>query len=180
MKSKIPDYAFLFLISGSIIFFDQLTKWLVRVNLAPEEIWAPWAWLLPYARIVNWHNTGIALGLFQNKNILIIILAFLVSIGIIYYFPKVPRVDLFLRIALAMQLGGAIGNMIDRVYQGHVTDFISLGPFPVFNVADSSISIGVVVLLVGVYIMDTKKKKPEQTSEPDQDDGTGKPVEKTE
>jgi signal peptidase II len=168
LKKKIPDYVFLFLISGSIIFFDQLSKWLVRENLAPEEIWSPWHWLLPYARIVNWHNTGIALGLFQNKNILFIILAFLVSMGIIYYFPKVPRVDVFLRVALAMQLGGAVGNMVDRIHQGFVTDFISVGAFPVFNVADSSISVGVVVLLLGVYIMDAKQKKMKHPANPDQ------------
>jgi signal peptidase II len=179
LKKKIPDYAFLLLISGSIIFFDQLSKWLVREKLAPEEVWAPWHWLLPYARIVNWHNTGIALGLFQNKNVLFIILAFLVSMGIIYYFPKVPRVDVFLRVALAMQLGGAVGNMIDRIHQGFVTDFISVSVFPVFNVADSSISVGVVVLLLGVYIMDTKQKKMKQSPDPDQPGEPEKTAEKT-
>lgn len=171
MNKKIFDYAFLLLISGSIIFFDQLTKWMVRDNLASEEIWAPWPWLVPYARIVNWHNTGIAFGMFQNGNTVFIILAFLVSLGILYYFPKVPRVDVFLRVALALQLGGALGNMIDRIHQGYVTDFVSVGTFPVWNVADASISTGVVVLLAGLWIMDNKKKKidPKTTSEPSGD-----------
>ena len=180
MKKKIPDYAFLLFISGSIIILDQLTKWMVRDNLASEEVWTPWPWLMPYARIVNWHNTGIAFGMFQNMNTVFIILAMLVSIGIVYYFPKVPRMDVFLRVALAMQLGGAVGNMIDRIHQGFVTDFISLGSFAVFNVADASISVGVVVLLVGMYIMDLKQKKLKQSPDPDQAGEPEQATEKTE
>jgi signal peptidase II len=180
LNKKISDYAFLLFISGSIILFDQLTKWMVRANLASEEIWAPWPWLIPYARIVNWHNTGIAFGMFQNMNTVFIILAMLVSIGIVYYFPKVARLDVFLRVALAMQLGGAVGNMIDRIHQGFVTDFISLGSFAVFNVADASISVGVVVLLVGVYIMDSKQKKMKQPPDPDQAGEPEQATEKTE
>lgn len=162
MSKKISDYAYLLSIAVSIVLFDQFTKWLVLQNLASEEVWSPWSWLMPYARIVNWHNTGIAFGLFQNGNTLFIILAILVSIGILYYFPKVSHEEGFLRFAMALQLGGAVGNMIDRIRQGYVTDFVSLGTFPVFNVADSSISIGVVVLLVGVWYMDMKNKKTQK------------------
>jgi signal peptidase II len=59
-----------------------------------------------------------------------------------------------LRIALAMQMGGALGNLIDRLTQGYVTDFVSLGRFAVFNVADASISVGVAVLVIGVWLKD--------------------------
>ena len=57
-----------------------------------------------------------------------------------------------------MQLGGAVGNLIDRLTIGHVTDFISVGSFPVFNVADSSITIGVVILLLSMIISEHKQK----------------------
>jgi signal peptidase II len=67
------------------------------------------------------------------------IVALAVSAAIIYYFPRVPENQAAVRVALALQLGGAVGNLIDRVLLGTVTDFISLGAFPVFNVADASI-----------------------------------------
>jgi len=172
LKTKISDYAYLLSIAVSIVIFDQITKWLVRQNLAFEEAWAPWNWLLPYARIVNWHNTGIAFGMFQNGNTVFIILSILISIGILYYYPKVAHEEGFLRFAMGLQLGGAVGNLIDRIRQGYVTDFVSLGIFPVFNVADSSISIGVAILLVGVWIMDMRNKKIQQ---PAPEDGTGDP-----
>lgn len=162
MNKKIADYAYLLTISGSIVLVDQLTKWLVRRNLAFEEVWAPWDWLLPYARFVNWQNTGIAFGMFQNANTVLIILAIVVSLGILYFFPRVSREEKYLRFALGLQLGGAVGNLIDRIHQGYVTDFVSLGIFPVFNVADSCISIGVVVLVVGAWLLDVKKKKAQQ------------------
>ncbi|HEY9525542.1 MAG TPA: signal peptidase II, partial [Anaerolineales bacterium] len=62
-------------------------------------------------------------------------------------------------LAMSMQLGGAIGNLVDRLTIGHVTDFISVGTFPVFNIADSSISVGCVVLLLGVWWQERNSKK---------------------
>jgi signal peptidase II len=64
-----------------------------------------------------------------------------------------------------MQLGGAIGNLTDRLAIGHVTDFISIGTFPVFNVADASISVGAVVLLLGIWVMERNEKKKKDSAE---------------
>jgi signal peptidase II len=162
---RFVDYALLFSIAGIVILLDQWTKWLVRANLAIQETWVPWDWLVPYARIVHWKNTGVVFGLFQNIGDVILVLSALVSIVIIYYFPKVPKQEIYLRIALSLQLGGAVGNLIDRISRGYVTDFISVGKFAVFNVADSSISIGVVVLLVGAWITERRQKGQRQNSE---------------
>ncbi len=159
MNKSFRDYAPLLTIAGIIIIADQITKYLVRINIPMGGIWAPWLWLAPYARIVHWENTGAAFGMFQNFNIVFTILAILVSIAIFYYFPRVPREEWPLRLAMGMQLGGAIGNLIDRLTQGYVTDFVSLGNFAVFNIADASISIGVVVLILGVWVMDQSQKK---------------------
>jgi signal peptidase II len=60
---------------------------------------------------------------------------------------------------MSMQLGGAIGNLTDRLTIGHVTDFISVGTFPVFNIADASISVGAAVLFVGIWMMERAEKK---------------------
>ena len=158
MKNLTKSYLFLFIVSGIIIAFDQYTKSLVRANLGIGESWSPWEWLSPYARIVHWWNTGVAFGMLQGMNVVFSVLAALVSLAIIYYFPKVSANDLLLRIAMSMQLGGAVGNLIDRVTIGHVTDFVSVGSFAVFNVADASISVGVAVLLLGVYLQEQRQK----------------------
>lgn len=158
MKRKFIDYLFLFGIAGLIIAADQWTKWMVRTNLASGETWAPWTWIEPYARFVHWHNTGAAFGMFQGMNTVFMILAIIVSGVIIFYFPQVPREDFYLRLPMAMQLGGAVGNLIDRFRDGYVTDFVSVGTFAVFNVADASISVGVAVLFLGLLWRDHQEK----------------------
>jgi signal peptidase II len=145
-------------VAGVIIIADQLTKALVRANLDFSEMWAPWPWLMPFARIVNWRNTGAAFGMFQELGGVFTVLAILVALAILYYYPQVPRQDWVLRLAMSMQLGGAIGNLIDRLTQGYVTDFISVGNFAVFNIADASISTGVAVLLAGMWVKERQER----------------------
>lgn len=155
---RIQSYIFLIGTAGLIVALDQWTKQIVRANLAFQEIWSPFEWLAPYARIVHWRNTGAAFGLFQDGNLIFTILAFIVSGLILLYFPHIPHGEWLIRLAIAMQLGGAVGNLIDRLTQGHVTDFISVGSFAVFNVADASISVGVVILLLGVWLAERAEK----------------------
>jgi len=160
LKKYLKDYLVLFIMSGLIVGIDQLTKALVRQKIPLGGIWMPLEWLRPYARIVNWYNKGAAFGIFQNGSLIFASLAVIVILLIIYYFPQVPSIDWTFRIAMAMQLAGAAGNLIDRVlFSGKVTDFISIGSFAVFNVADASITVGVVVLLLGAWIKERKPKK---------------------
>jgi signal peptidase II len=167
LKNHFRDYLFLFVLSGIIVALDQWTKNIIRTQLDFGQTWVPWDWLTPYARIVYWHNSGAAFGMGQNLSLFITILAIFVSVAIIVYFPQIPKSDWPLRIALSMQLGGAVGNLIDRLTIGFVTDFISVGTFPVFNIADSSISVGVAVLIVGMWIMERKRKSnSEERAEP--------------
>ena len=71
-------------------------------------------------------------------------------------FPTISESDFFFRLALSLQMAGAAGNLFDRLTFGYVTDFISVGRFPVFNIADSCITMGVVVLLLGMWIEERK------------------------
>ena len=153
MKRLLRSYGLLIGLAGIVVALDQWTKWLVRTNLPFEATWLPagLAWLSPYARIVHWNNSGAAFGSFQNGNAVIMVLGLIVIAAILYYYPKVDPGDWTLRLAMALQLGGAAGNLIDRFRMSRVTDFISVGNFPVFNVADSAITVGVLVLLVGVW-----------------------------
>jgi signal peptidase II len=162
LSRKIRDYAFLCGVAGAIIALDQWTKWIVRANLPFQSTWLPeWlGWLSPYARIVHWQNSGAAFGSFQGGNAVFTVLAVLVIAAILYYYPRVDPQDWTLRLAMGLQLGGAAGNLIDRLKMGRVTDFISVGSFPVFNVADSAITVGVAVLLLGVWLRERAAKRP--------------------
>ena len=161
MNRYLRDYAVLLGLAGAIVLADQWTKWLVRTNIPFQATWLPdWlSWLSPYARIVHWNNSGAAFGSFQNGNTVFTALAIIVIGAILYYYPRVEMSDWTLRLALSLQLGGAAGNLVDRLAMQKVTDFISIGNFPVFNIADSSISVGVVVLLLGVWLRERAEKK---------------------
>jgi signal peptidase II len=166
LKKLIVNYTFLFLIAGIIVFFDQLTKEWVRLNLQLGEIYRPDLWISQYIRIVHWKNTGAAFGMFQDMNPVFMVLSILVSGVILYYFPQIPAHDWLVRLSMSMLLGGAIGNLIDRFMEGHVTDFISVGKFPVLNIADASISVGVAVLFIGMWLQErTKKANPPAEAE---------------
>jgi signal peptidase II len=157
------DYAVLFGVAGVLVALDQWTKHLVRTGLAFEQTWSPWEWLEPYARVIHWRNSGAAFGILQQFGGVFTILAILVSLAILYYYPQVPRQAWYLRMAMGIQLGGALGNLIDRLTQGYVTDFISVGSFAVFNVADACISVGVVILVLGMWNQDKRSAPPPET-----------------
>ncbi len=161
MKSVWNQYKLLAIIVSSVIILDQITKALIRQLLPLGEMWVPAGMegLMPYARIVHWYNTGVAFGMFQGRGWIFSLFGLLVAVAILVYFPRVPREDWPLRVAMSLQMGGALGNAIDRVTIGHVTDFISVGTFPVFNVADSAITIGVGVLMLGIWIQERREKK---------------------
>jgi signal peptidase II len=156
-----------------IIAVDQLTKWVVETRLAYGEVWAPWPAMIRYARIIHWTNTGVAFGMFQGMGWIFSIFAIVISVAIIYYFPRVAREDWAIRVALVLEMAGAIGNMIDRLrIHGAVLDFISVGNFPVFNVADSCITVGVAFLALGIIIQDRRERKA-GISNSDSGEGTG-------
>jgi signal peptidase II len=162
VKNVFGKYIYLVSIAGVLIALDQWTKSLVRANLELGGSWLPesLAWLSPYARVVHWYNTGAAFGMFQGGSMIFMVLAFIVVGAIIYYFPQVDVKDWTLRLALSMQLAGALGNLIDRLqFEGRVTDFISVGNFPVFIIADASISVGTAILLLGVYLQERAAKR---------------------
>lgn len=184
MKKYFWDYAFLLGIAGFIVVVDQWTKYLVRTQIPFAGSWSPFVWLEPYIRIVHWQNTGAAFGMLQGFGLVFAILAVIVSIAILYYFPRVPSNEWAMRLAMAMQLGGAVGNLIDRITVGTVTDFVSVGTFAVFNVADACISVGTVILILAVWDSERRQKKlakanPEQAPASTDPSDTPKQVEQT-
>jgi len=159
LKKTGSHYILLFLITSVILVLDQYTKWLVKTNLAVGESWSPWAWLEPYARIVHWQNTGVAFGMLQGMNTVFAVLAVIVSIAIVIFFGRIPEKDWLLRLALTLQLSGAVGNLIDRIQQGYVTDFVSVGTFAVWNIADACITVGVGILILDLLLQELKDRR---------------------
>mgnify|MGYP002347740365 CR=1 FL=1 len=158
LKEFLRKTYWLVIVAVVIVLVDQYTKWLVISNIPYGGYWSPWEWLTPIARIVHWSNTGVAFGMLQGMNPVFIILAFVVAGMIIFYYPKLEKEDWMLKLALMLELGGAVGNLFDRIKFGHVIDFISVGNFPVFNVADSCITVGVIILLIGVWVQEKREK----------------------
>jgi signal peptidase II len=158
---RLWSYVLLVAISAGVLFLDQWTKQWVRDNLSFGDGFAPLAGLAPYLRILHWRNSGAAFGMFQDGGGIFTILAVFVAAMIIYYFPRIGRGDWALRLAMGLQLGGALGNLVDRLQHGYVTDFVSVGSFPVFNVADSAISLGVIILLLDVWLNGEHREEPE-------------------
>jgi signal peptidase II len=157
---KVRNYLLLSILAGMVLILDQLTKQLVRTQLAFGEIWMPIAAIRPYMHIGYWTNTGAAFSLFQRGGMVFTILAVVVSAAIIWYYRNSDTANWPVRIALGLQLGGALGNLADRLLRGTVTDFIWFSIFPaVFNVADAAISLGVVLLLLDAVLEYLRNRK---------------------
>jgi signal peptidase II len=165
LNRSMKDYRFLIAVAGTVYILDQVTKFIVRSNIALGDIWSPWPWLTRYARIAHIKNTGAAFGMLPSFSDVITIISILVIIAILYYFPRLPHDQWLLRLALGLQMGGALGNLTDRLRQGYVTDFISVWRFPVFNIADASISIGVAILIISMWFQE-QDKQPSEPSPP--------------
>tara|TARA_Y100000758_G_C15942033_1_gene382735 strand:+ start:145 stop:642 length:498 start_codon:yes stop_codon:yes gene_type:complete len=130
-----------------VIALDIFTKFLVVKFLMHGDVWPSESWPV---QIIYVTNTGAAFGLFQEAG-LFLILASIVGIALVSFYFLRPVLKNSLRFALGLILGGACGNLIDRAIKGEVPDFIKFPEWPTFNVADSAITIGVVLLLWVIY-----------------------------
>ncbi len=109
---------------------------------------------LPHVWITNTQNPGAAFGVAQEATPFFLIASVVVAIGLVFYAARTP-IGISTGVLLGLILGGTVGNGYDRLLHGTVTDFIALHFWPVFNVADSAISVGVVLLLIG-YVLRQK------------------------
>ena len=131
------------LLAGTVFIADQLTKQFILNWLRYGESWPAEGFL----RFTHARNTGAAFSLFEGQSTILSIVAIL-AVGLILWLYKTSGGgSLLLRLALALQLGGAFGNLLDRFRYGYVVDFFDVGPWPIFNVADSAISIGIAFLI---------------------------------
>ncbi len=160
-RLKLPH---LFIIAISIAVIDQMTKSLVVSRLLLHESIPLLPGIFSITRI---HNSGIAFGLFPGLPDLFMVVTLMSMFIVLYFYLTVKPRGILLTLGCALILGGAAGNLIDRFRLGYVVDFLYFTFWPAFNVADSSVSIGVGLLLLFFYLQ--KEGTPEDASDSVQD-----------
>ncbi|MCR4392757.1 MAG: signal peptidase II [Dehalococcoidales bacterium] len=150
-----------FAIAAAVIALDQLTKFWIRHHLALGQSWPDDGIL----RLTYVQNTGAAFSIFYGKSDILTVVSIIGVIVLLIYvfiiYRRYTSLDTPVnRISLGLILGGTIGNLIDRLaFYGHVTDFIDIGPWPVFNIADSSTVTGVIIFALSLLLADNESKK---------------------
>jgi signal peptidase II len=134
-------------IAAAVVIVDRITKIYVErhfgVPYGPRQVVDH----ILYLTVTR--NAGAAFGLFQNFTLGFLLISAVVMIAILFYYGRLPASDWPARLGLALVFGGAISNAYDRGVKGSVIDFIQVPHYPIFNVADSAITVGVAVLLIG-------------------------------
>jgi signal peptidase II len=132
-------YIYTAILSALLIIFDQITKH-IAYTYVREQIN-----ILPFLSLQLTTNTGAAFGILRNNNLLFIAIGIIACAGIIYYMIRhirhLARYDIVL---LSLLLSGVLGNLIDRIFRGHVIDFLRIPHWPIFNFADTYITISVI------------------------------------
>jgi signal peptidase II len=132
------------LVCGAVVALDQATKALVRDRIGRGET----VEVLPFLNLENTRNDGIAFGLAADVPAVVIALAILLLVGTLAYITLRGEPRPLVWLPAGLLVGGALGNLIDRIREGAVTDFIELPNWPTFNLADVSITAGVVLLVL--------------------------------
>jgi len=132
-----------YLIAITIVACDQVSKHVVMQHL-PLHVRTPV--LGSFLSLTHTQNTGGAFSLFKAHNAVFVAISVVALVALIGAYHRFQRHDLWVSAGLALALGGAIGNLIDRARFGYVVDFFDLGWWPIFNVADSAITVGIVLL----------------------------------
>ncbi len=147
------------LISTTVLFIDQASKIWIRATLGPQPLQGAIPLIGDWSNLIYSRNTGVAFGLFQNMSPLFLVLAILITLGAIYvYIVYLPNQHVGVQLSMGLIIGGALGNVVDRIRLGYVVDFIQIGWWPVFNVADSAITTGATIL--AVYLLITTEEPP--------------------
>jgi signal peptidase II len=146
-----------------VVVFDQTGKYLVATNLPVGGAWSPFPGPNPFFQIVYTYNTGVAFGLFKGLGVVFIIVPLIISGVIVFYVRRLRPDQKLIAFALGMMLGGALGNVIDRIrFGGGVLDFFEVGSGTLRNAsnfADWSIVAGVMVWAVAMLLEDRRSKQ---------------------
>lgn len=170
-RSQPPSRVLLVIVAVIAWVVDQVTKTLVVQNLALGETFAPIPALARFFTFTHTTNTGAAFGLFPDAGWIFVIVAIIVISAILFYYRHLPTEHLLVRVSLGLQLGGALGNLTDRLVRGSVVDFLDFKIWPVFNVADSCIVVGVAILAFYLMREETVGSAPQSLAASPSGDG---------
>jgi signal peptidase II len=159
MTSREKLYAIRFggilMIAAAVVLLDRFSKAWIRHHFQLGESRPITSWFC----LTFVQNTGTAFGLFQGNNKALLILAFLILAILLYGARGLSeRGGFWGSLGVALVLGGAVGNVMDRIHFGQVIDFLDFRIWPVFNVADSAITIGTISLMIGLMLQDRPKE----------------------
>lgn len=159
-NGKLGTKVYYYLIAAIIIAIDQVTKWYIVKNL---ELGENITIIENFLYITSHRNKGAAWGILQGQMWFFYIVTAVVIVGMIYYIQKYTKENKVMGVALGLMLGGAIGNFIDRIFLKEVVDFINTYifsyDFPIFNVADSALCVGVILLFIHMLFFEGKQEK---------------------
>jgi signal peptidase II len=151
---------FYYLIALVVVALDQLTKWLIVRNMTEGQSITV---IEDFFYITSHRNQGAAWGILQGQMWFFYIITIGVIIGIVYYLEKHAKGHKLFSMSLALLLGGAIGNFIDRLFRKEVVDFLNTYvfqyDFPIFNIADAALTIGVGLLIINMLLEERREKK---------------------
>lgn len=143
-----------------VLALDQLTKYLVATQMSLGE---SIPLLGEFLSITSHRNSGAAWGIFQGRMLFFYIITVVVLIFLVYFYKSEARDNWMMQIGITLLMAGAIGNFIDRLLFQEVVDFVDIlifnYDFPIFNVADSALTVGVVMLLLEVFVTGRGKKQ---------------------
>lgn len=142
-----------FLIALGVLIFDQVTKYFVRAEFALYESKAI---IEDFFHLTYIENPGAAFGILANQRWFFIVATALIIVFIIFFMISMEKEEPKANLFLAMAVGGAVGNFIDRLMKGTVTDFFDFKVWPIFNIADSFIVVGMIV--ASFYVLKGEKK----------------------
>lgn len=141
---------------------DQFSKWIVLRELGPDgdrEV----VTVIPHALwFIFARNTGSAFGLFQGNSGLLKFVAIAAVVALTIYYLRAAKNDPVIALALGLQVGGALGNIVDRFHRGYVVDWITVPHWPTFNLSDCAITVGVVMLMYALIFRDDGGRPREQ------------------
>lgn len=165
-KSSFNERLIFFIVAAVVIIIDQATKWWVETNIPLGTSFAPFPSISHLFQFTHVPNTGAAFGSFQGEHssTIISIIATVVGLALIAYAWTLPAGQRLLRFTLGLQLGGAVGNLIDRFRLGWVTDFFDFWKWYIFNIADLAVVSGVCILIYLMWL-ETKEEMAQKKAE---------------
>jgi len=165
MSRPLKQGVLLLAVAGSVIGLDQLAKWLTVHNLSLGQTWDPIPAISPFIRVMHSQNMGAAFGMFPTAAPVLLVIALAATLIFTVVYFQLPPGDWLMHVSVAMIVGGAASNAIDRIRQGFVVDYFHIKLWAnysnISNFADHAIFFGTILLLIAQWRMDRAAQRAE-------------------